>query len=312
MATIRSVYFGRALEPILGEVFKNVYDELPSMIPELFTMRKTDKPYEDDQAIGGMSVMRKFTDVVQYDRPYQGYTITYRFPEYAGGVQVERRFFDDQMIDVIKSRPAELAQSAHYRRELDAAMIFNFADQATAVDAEGVVVPAVGGDGEPLCSAVHPSSSVVQGADGPAARSNIDNLPLNHDNLQTIKNRMRAYVDDRGNRRALVPDTILVAPGNEEMAWELITAEGRIFTADNNPNIHQGRYKLLVWDYLEDDGRWFMIDSRYMKRFLKWYDRIPLEFAMEEEFDRLIAKYRAYGRWAVGFSDWMWVYGCFP
>jgi hypothetical protein len=49
-----------------------------------------------------------------------------------------------------------------------------------------------------------------------------------------------------------------------------------------------------------------------MKRFLKWYDRVPIEFKMEEDFDTLVAKFRAYMRYACGWSDWFWVYGNIP
>jgi len=46
--------------------------------------------------------------------------------------------------------------------------------------------------------------------------------------------------------------------------------------------------------------------------FLNWFDRIALEFAQEEEFDTLVAKFRAYMRYECGWSDWMWILGSDP
>ncbi len=308
MAIARVENFGELLEPILGEIFYNQYGQIPSMIPSIFSTKTTDKPYEDDLSIGAMGLFRKFQGSIEYDRPYVQYKKTYEFPEYADGFKIERKLFDDDMHNIINQRPADLAEAAARRREMDAAMLFNYADADTATDAEGNTVSALGPDGKRLCASDHPTKS----PDGPASRSNVGTLTLNHANLQTTKNLMRQYRDDRGNKMSIVPDTLIVGIGLEEMGWELIQSEKKINTAENNPNIHEGRYRLIVWDYLEDDGRWFMADSRYMQRYLKWYDRVPLEFAMAEEFDELVAKYRAYMRYSAGWSDWFWVHGNFP
>jgi hypothetical protein len=106
-----------------------------------------------------------------------------------------------------------------------------------------------------------------------------------------------------------VPDTLIVPVALEEVGWELIQSEKKVNTAENNPNIHQGKYKLIVWDYLTSDRNWFLCDSRFMKMFLTWFDRVPLEFKMEEDFDTLVAKFRAYMRFSMGWSDWVWLFG---
>jgi hypothetical protein len=95
----------------------------------------------------------------------------------------------------------------------------------------------------------------------------------------------------------------------EEMAWEIINASGKMSTADNDPNFWKGKYKVLVWDYLTDSNNWFLIDSRYAKLFLKWFDRIPVEFNKDKDFDTLISKFAAYMRFSMGWSDWRWLYG---
>ena len=294
MVTARREHFGQLLEPGLRKIFYEVYNQIPSMIGEIFNVQTTSNPYETDQGIGTMGDFPLFQGTVEYDRPYEGYTKTYEFPERAKGFRIERKLFDDDRYSIINKRPAGIAVSAQRRREQDAAAIFNNAFDAAFPGPDDVA----------LCSAAHPSP-----APGVANRSNTGVLPLTHDNLQTTKNLMRAQTDDRGGRISVVPDTLLVPPALEEVAWELISSDRVVDTADNNPNIHMGRYKLIVWDDLTDDDNWFMIDSRYAKLFLNWFDRVPLEFAMEEEFDTLVAKYRAYMRYDAGWSDWVWVYG---
>jgi hypothetical protein len=134
---------------------------------------------------------------------------------------------------------------------------------------------------------------------------------LGHAALRDGILKMRSTLDDRGGRIPIVPDTILVPAELEEKAWELVTAEGKLATnhPGTNPNIHQGKLKVVVWDYLTDPDVWFLIDSRFAKMFLNWFDRVKLEFAAAEDFDTLVAKYRAYMRYNAGWSDWVWVHG---
>lgn len=297
MVTARREHFGFLLEPGLRKIFYETYDQIPTMIPELFNEQTTANPNETDVSIGTMGEFPEFTGTIDYDRPYQGYKQIYEFPEFAKGFRIERKAFDDDRYGEINKQPAGLAISAQRKKEQDAADIFN---NAFDTDYEGP-------DEKPLCATDHPSPDPDMGD-----RSNKGTLELNHANLQTTKNLMRQTLDDRGGKISVVPDTLLVPVALEETGWQLIESAKKIDTAENNPNIHYGKYKLIVWDYLDSDDNWFLIDSRYAALFLNWFNRVPLEFAMEEDFDTLVAKFRGYMRFAAGWSDWIWIYGNEP
>jgi phage major head subunit gpT-like protein len=302
MATARREYFGYLIEPGLRKIFYNEYNQVASMIGELYNVQTSSNPYEDDVGIGAMSGFPLFEGTVEYDDINQGYKKTYEFPEYAKGFKVERKLFDDERYGIINKRPAGLAIEAARRREQDAAALFMnaFSDDTDATDY-------LGGDDKNLCATDHTSTA----ADGPSERSNAGTSELGHSSLQATKLLMRDTRDDRSGRISVVPDTLLVGPELEELSYELVKSDKVIDSSNHNPSIHEGRYRVLVWDEITDD-RWFMIDSHYMKMFLNWFDRVPLEFAMAEEFDTLVAKFRAYMRYACGFSDWIWVYGNKP
>lgn len=295
MVTARREHFGKLLEPGLRKIFYETYDQIPVMMNELYNVQTTSNPYEEDVSIGTMGEFPKFQGTVEYDRMYEGYNKIYEFPEFAKGFRIERKLWDDERYNQINKRPAGLAIAAQRRRESDAAALF---ENAFDSNYEGP-------DGKPLCATDHPSKA----PDGPSERSNKGTDALSHTSLQETKNEMRGFVDDRGGKISVVPDTLLVPVDLEETAWELIESEGKVNTNENNPNIHYGKYKLIVWDYLEDSNNWFLIDSRYAALFLNWFDRVPLEFAMEEDFDTLVAKFRAYMRYNAGWSDWVWIYG---
>lgn len=312
MPTARREHFGQLLEPGLREIFYDTFQNIPSVGDQLYNVQSTDEPNIEDLGIGAMGNFPRFTGSVQYDRPYQGFVKRYEFSEFADGFKIERKLWDDDRYNVINKRPAGLAIAAARRKEEDMALLFNNANAASAADADGVLVDLRGSDGVPLLSAVHPSAAVQQGGDGPAARSNIGNLPLTHANVVVTKNRMRSTLDDRGNRILVNPDTLLVPTELYETAWMINKAERVINSADVNPNINQSAWNIIEWPMLTSATAWFMIDSKFMKMFLNWYDRIPLEFGQEEDFDTFVAKFRAYMRYGAGFSDWLWIYGQTP
>lgn len=301
MTVARKEYFGTLLEPGLSEIFYNAYDEVPQIYTELYKMLTSDKGFEKDLSIGAFGDFPKFSGTIEYDRPYEGYDITYEFPEYAKGFQITRKMYDDENYGIINSKPEQLGTRAARKKEEHAASVFNNAFSASYT----------GPDDKPLCSDEHPSPAYVEsgGSEGVEKRNNTGTLALSHSALQTTKNEMRDTRDDRNFRIGVVPDLLLVPPEQEELAWQLVQSNMVINSSDENPNIHQGRYKLIVWDELTNEDAWFLIDSRYMKVFLKWFDRVPLEFAMTEDFDTLVAKYRAYMRYECGWSDWVWIYG---
>ena len=104
-------------------------------------------------------------------------------------------------------------------------------------------------------------------------------------------------------------DTILCTIDKEETAWEVINSKGKVDTANNNRNFHEGRYKLAIWDKLTDSNNWFMIDSRLAKMFLLFWDRVKPELKQDNDTDTLVAKWYVYYRCSAGWADWRQIYG---
>ena len=52
-----------------------------------------------------------------------------------------------------------------------------------------------------------------------------------------------------------------------------------------------------------------MLDSGSAKKWVIWFDRIPLEFGKAEEFDSYVAKWRAYCRYSWFYMNWRWIAG---
>jgi phage major head subunit gpT-like protein len=291
--------FGYLLDPGLREVFWGEYNAIASLIPSLFNVQGSDKAVEYDLGIGDMSDFENFSNIgkVQYDTPEQLWRVSYTHTEYAKGFQIERKLFEDNLYSVMNDRAVDLGRSAWRTREKKGASMFNNATTTAGYDGVALV-----SNSHPLS----PSNASVQ--------DNYFALALSSANLSTVRLAMMKFTDDRGNLANVMPDLLLVPPELEETAWQIVENPTRYQPGSANltAEFHQGRYQILPWNQLTDTNRWFLIDSRLMRRFVKWYDRVPLEFANIEDFDTLVAKWRAYMRFSFGWSDWRWIAGSEP
>ncbi len=52
-----------------------------------------------------------------------------------------------------------------------------------------------------------------------------------------------------------------------------------------------------------------MVDSRRMKEFMLWVDRISPETNTQVDFETLMFKQSIYGRYGYGWTNWRHIYG---
>lgn len=292
--------FGDLLDPRFQEIFFNQYNQVPSMIPEFYSMVGTNGRNDIRYSqVGTLPDWDTFDGTVLYNDSTQGYDTVLTPVEFASGVQVERKLFDDDQYGIMDQRPASLATSAARTREKDGAGIFNNAfsiDTTFYVNSEAVA----------LCSNSHTTTS---GASTTTGFDNLGTAALTATAVAAARINMRKFRGDQAEIISVVPDELVIPIDLFEEAFEIVSSMGKVDTANNNRNVHQGVYTVKEWIYLTDTNNWFLCDSTMRSQMLKWTDRIPIEFAMAEDIDTLVAKWRGYMRYALGHCDWRWVFG---
>jgi len=278
----------------LRKVYMDQYAQLPMMIPDVFNVLSTDKPFEQDTQVGSVPDHVEFSGRIQVVEPEQGYDKTYTFTEYAAQIQIQRRLAADDMQRVIDRRPKGLATSANRSREKLGASMYNLAFTYEAAD----------GDGTELCAADHPSNVA-----GVSTQSNENTLALGATNIEVIRLAMTDFRDDQGEMTSVDGDTLMIPPAQEQTGWEIINSKGQVDTANNNGNFHEGKYKMIVWKRLTDVNNWFMIDYSGLKEYALWWNREAIQFFQDKDSDTMIAKYLSYYRCGVAWADWVWIYG---
>jgi len=284
-----------------------------SMINQLYAMPNSERAFEEQVGAGVLGSNWPRLNVsgrVVYDEPEKGFVKRWTHEEYAKGFIVQRKMVDDNLFPEIMSMATSLGDSAFRNREKSAAQTFANAFSAvteqTTLDDFGF--PIGGPDDVALCSAAHPYNSKDTGS----TQTNEGVLALTADNIGTTRQLHMAITDDRGDILNVMPDLILVPPELEDTAIKAGMSQLDPASANNTVNPQAGRFRYLVWHYLEDANAWFMIDSERMRQDLIWYERVPLEFGSEGDFETFQAKYRAYMRYSRGFRAWHWVYGQNP
>ena len=295
--TLISENWGELLEPTLRKVYFDHYNQLAqeSRIPTLFNVGSSSKAAEHDLGVGAFSAWGEYKGTIEYDDNSKGFETIYTHKQFARGVSAERKLIDDDMYGVIQRRTEGLAYGAYLKREQDGASMYNNAFSSAVTGADGVE----------LCGA-HPASP-----SNPTTQSNAGSTALSYDAVVATQLLMRGFKNDRGDLAPSHGNLLVVPPALQEEAWTITDTIGKPGTANHDGNYVQSQgMSTVVWDYLTDTNNWFLIDSRLLKMYVNWFDRVPMEFENDKTGDyNLINNYRGYMRYSFGWSDWRWVYG---
>ena len=300
--------FADLLKPGLKSIFDIAMSSPPDMLNTLFSVESSTRFEEQYQGMGARGTVPVFDGSVPYHDFDAGYRTDIRNYEMAMGIQVERRLADDDQYNQINRRAGNMASAFNNTIETDAANVFINAFTDSGTNRMGASTN--GADGVALLSTAHPDSP----ANTNSTQSNEGTYALTIDNLDTTRQNMRNFKDDKGNLLGVNPNTLLVPPELERTATQLVNQRA-IYepgSAQYDVNMFSGRFNLIVWDRLTDSNAWFLMDSVLMKQHLIWQWRIRPEFSQSEDFDGITAKYRGYMRYGIGWTDWRFIYGNNP
>ncbi len=290
-----------ALEPGIREWFYLGLKRRPTLREQLFNVIPSGKNTEHFENFGAIApdAWRNFqksgkVSSVGFDR---GYKTNITPGEFIVELPIQRSFLEDNLYSQIMQPTMQLGDSYTLLTETDAASVFNNAFSASYL----------GGDSVALCSDSHPNGPDVSGT-----QDNNGTLALTKANVDTVRQAMMAFKDDKGGLVSVVPDTILVPPALESDALVIAKSVNDPTSANNAINPQAGRFNVVVWHYLSDGNAWFMIDSIRMKMSLLWLDRVPLDIRLKNQDTMVFATWIARARYGYGWTDWRWIYGNNP
>lgn len=297
MAVITTGSHPKALWPGVYAWFGAKYDEHPQQYTKLFDIKSSNKNYEElvEQTGFGLAPVKAEGSSTAYDSHAQGVTSRGTNKAYSLGYIVTREEKADNLYtEVSMQRAASLAFSMAQTRENVGANVYNRAFNSSYT----------GGDGKELCATDHGSLSGNQSNELATAAD------LSEASLEDLTIQIMDAVNSKGLKISLQPKSLIVPTALIYDAQRILESTLRVDSANNDINALRSMSvipEVVVNNYLTDNDAWFIRTNAPSG--LCWFDREPVQFTKDEDFDTDNAKAKAYMRFVPFWGDWRGLYG---
>jgi len=290
--------FNSLLYTGLRKVFFDQYKEQEQMHREIFDVQKSSKKREDFQDITGIGMFdeKEERGLINYEDMVEGYSKQFTHTAFAKGMRISRELKDDDQYGVMARRTRALARAGTYRIEYNHARLFNNATSTTYH---------TGGDGKALLSASH----TLAASPGTTWSNYSASTDLSQSALETAFNAFRRYTDDTNMLISVEPKILLIPPELEWDAMEIMNSTLKVGTANNDINTMKGRLQIKVWPFITDTNAWFVLAGKGEDLGPYSFERIPMEYENDGDFDTKDLKVSGYCRFSLGFVNPRFCYG---
>ena len=298
MAIINTGNDPKLLWPGLNAVWGRDYEERPKEFADLFDLESSDMNYEEEVEMTGFglaSVKGQGAPIV-YDSESQQSVTRYTHIAYGLGFGVTREERDDNLYEKKGvTRTQALAFSMRQTKENVAANVYNRAFNTAYT----------GGDGKALLVTDHPSLS--------GSQSNVlaTAADMSEASLEDLAVQVMNATNSRGLKIGLMTKKLIVPTALAFEAARILKSTQQSGTANNDINAlrSMGMFPegVVINHYLTDTDAFFIRTN--VPQGMKLFQRVKAEFAQDGDFDTDNMKYKAYERYAVGWTDPRALYG---
>lgn len=294
---INTAAFAKALEPGVNAWYGKSYSEFPVQYTQLFDTYKTRRAWEEDVGSTGLGLAKRLAEgaPIEYEGERQGFVTRYEPYQNGLGFIITEIMIEDDLYNVVAERRAKaLAFSMRQTKEIDAANVYNRAFNSSYTY----------GDGVEMCSSAHPNISG-------GTQSNLSSADISETALEQACIDISKWTNDKGLRISVMPKSLIIPADLEFEVARILRSDGRVGTADNDINAlkSMGKFQsgVVVNNYLTDTDAWFIRTA--VPDGLKYWERRPDTFAMEDDFDSGNIKFKATNRYDFGITDWRAILG---
>ena len=289
MAVVRGD-FSNTLEPGARKWFKQDYEQRVKEYPALFNVTSTDRAFEEDFVSVGLGTMpeRPEGEEVATDKPYYRGTVKYTALGFGLSYDVTQEAVDDDLYGaIVPSNSKYLARSHADAEEVHAAGVFNNWTGSTNTY-----------DGVDLLSTAHTGVGISNQANRPASDADLSAAAI-----QASFERIEGWTDDRGLKIRLMPRMLVTGPGQQWIANEIASSQFKPYTANNEINVLQGKFDIMIYHYLTDTDAWFFLTNlKEGGPVFFWRKKPRFRSTFDEKTE--VASYIVTSRFVAGITDW--------
>lgn len=288
----------KLLWPGIKDIWGRTYNSHGEQCKDLFDVAGSQKAYEElVEATGfGVAPVKAEGAATVYDTEQQGTVTRSTHVAYSLGYIVTREELADNLYaEVSATRAKANAFSMYTTRETVAANVYNRAFSASYTY----------GDGKEICATDHPTLSGNQSNELSTAAD------LSEASLEDLLIQIMQAKNSRGLQISLMGQSLHVAPGNYFNAKRILDSTLQNDTANNAINVVRNSGflpgGLKVNNYFSDADAWFIRTNAPVGMIL--FDREPVEFTQDNDFDTDNAKAKSYMRFSLTVGDFRSLYG---
>lgn len=271
--------------------------EHPTLWTDLVDQETSDKAYEEVPEDIGFNLIgvKPEGGTFDYQTDSQGPTSRFTHVAYAGGYMVTFEEMEDNLYpEVGKRRTQKLARAARATHETTVAAMYNRAFTSGFT----------GADGKVLCASDHPTANGTQSNLLTAA--DVSEAAI-EDALIQISN----ATDSVGLKENLKAQSIHANPAQEFELTRIIKSVLQNDTPNNAVNAIRvsGQFPkgIKINPYLDDPDAWYIRTDAQTA--LLHFQRNPLSFSEDGQFDNKVQKYACYERYSVKWANFRGLYG---
>lgn len=302
--------FGKCQAPIKMFLEKKAESfEEQSMLKEFFAIDKTEN-YAD--MLSGTTAMNGFMPVGENgeypaDTMQEGYKKLIEQMTWKDSFSISQEMMEDTKVRDMRKKPAEFIDGYLRTRENFGAALFGGAITGkTVMTYGGKNFDIACADGKPLFSTNH--KPLVKGP----MQSNLFSNEFSVDALDRAEAAMQQFKGDNGELLNVAPITIAIAnqPNLKRKVFAAIGADLDPGTANNGFNFQYGRWKVKIWNYLNQFLKpgtepWMLMDDNYNESAggAVWLDRVPLSIRSIINNDNDANVWLGRARFNASFND---------
>jgi hypothetical protein len=288
----------KQLLPGLHKVWGDEYKQYPPQWSEIFQRQTSKRSFEEEQKISmfGLAAVKNEGASITYDTAQEAFTARYTHTTYALGFAITEEAIEDNLYIPVAGRYTKaLARSMAHTQEIVAASILN-----------NGFTSGLGGDGVVLFSTAHP---LVNG--GTNSNRPTTGVDLNETALDAARIQIAKWVDERGLLIQAQPTKMIIPVEYAWTAERLLKTVLRPGTSNNDINsivstsFLPGGY--VVNNRLTDPNAWFLKTD--VPDGLKMFERVPVKFSDDGDWETGNMRYKARMRFSVGWSDPLGIWG---
>ena len=248
--------FAKAIDPAVKTVFNGDFKRAPRQSDKICN-KQTAEDYITEMASNAnltMAELRTEEGQVNYQDFLASDSKNLTQYVYDRGIKISKKLMKWQKLGQIKGLVQGAAQAIVRRREFDITKLLergfdtsytHSVDGSTKIDLSG-------GDGLALFTASHATTRTSAALTNRITDGTTVNMDLAEDALEAAETVTFARITDNSDQViSASPDTLFISRKNKWKAQRLLKSAGRVGTPNNDINLVQNRYEMVILPYMD-------------------------------------------------------------